>query len=550
MYLCRTQTEVTNGRSGSRARRVLSRFLLELPRGVRRSECRLVLVRPQVPDQALPVLLPVLLWSHRTVQAGVLARRASRLLEELQTLTRSKDRLGDILIRMRKITTPQLLDVLVEQKKSGRKLGQILLEAGLVKPEDIASALQTQGVNPLVDTHGAAYSVSPVWDQGDPAGVLQYVLTLAARKDASDVHLEPKEDHIAVRYRIDGFFFRLDPIPRRLLPGLVRTVLDTFHLTSESEKGVRGARTSTRLGDIDYDLVLQLIPTTFGPAITLKLINRDTFIRDFTSLGMELDDRVRLVEELRSGAGLFLVTSPTFNGSITTSYSLMSFLVRDQKDVLSLESPLHWRMEGVRQMEVPDGPHGPLFESTLREMLAVRPDALMLSAVPDHSTATLAAQLATSLVVVASTPAPTAAQGLVSFLELGIPSQLLAGSLSTVLCQRLVRRICRICRKPAAAPPPQTLAAHGIGPEEASTLHFFKGKGCPTCNTVGYRGRVAVFELLAATTEVRSGIIQGLSALELETLAQGAGMRRMRERCLDLLREGVTSFDEFARLRL
>jgi len=474
----------------------------------------------------------------------------ARLLEELQTLTRSKDRLGDILIRMRKITTPQLLDALVEQKASGRKLGQVLLEAGVVRPEDIESALKSQGVNPLVDSRGVAYSGSPVWDQSDPAAILQYLLTLATRKEASDVQLEPKEDHIAVRYRIDGFFFRLDPIPKRFLPALVRKVLETFGLDASAERGVRAARSSARLNDVDYDLVLQILSTSFGPAITLKLINRETFIRDFTTLGMELDDRVRLVEELRSTAGLILVTSPAFNGSITTAYSLMSFLVHDQRDVLSLESPLHWQMEGVRQVEVPEGPLGPQFESTLRAMLAVRPDALMLSAVPDHATAILATQLATSLVVVASAPAPTAAQGLSSFVEMGVPPQLVAGSLSTVLGQRLVRRICRICRKPSDPPPAQTLAAHGIGPEEASTLRFFKGRGCPTCNTVGYRGRTAVFELLPATSELRSGIIQGLSSVELETLAQGAGMRRMRERCLDLVREGITTFDEFARLRL
>ncbi len=451
---------------------------------------------------------------------------------------------------MRKITTPQLLDALVEQKRSGRKLGQILLDAGLVRPDDIASALQSQGVSPLADTSGVPYAGSPIWDQSDPAAILNYVLTLASRKEASDIQLEPKEDHIAVRYRIDGFFFRLDPIPKRFLPGLVETVLSTFGLGPDAERGVRAARSTARFNDVDYDLVLQILPTALGPAITLKLINRETFVRDFTSLGMELDDRVRLVEELRSGAGLILVTSPAFNGSRTTSYSLMSFLVRDQKDVLSLEAPVHWQMEGVRQVDVPEGPLGPQFESTLRSMLAVRPDALMLSAVPDHATAVLAAQLATSLVVVAAATAPTAAQGLVSFLEMGIPPQLVAGSVSTVLGQRLVRRICRICRQASDPPPPQTLAAHGIGPEEASTLTFFKGKGCPTCNTVGYRGRVAVFELLPATPEVRTGILDGLSAAELETLARGAGMRCMRERCLDLVRGGITTFDEFARLRL
>jgi type IV pilus assembly protein PilB len=207
-------------------------------------------------------------------------------------------------------------------------------------------------------------------------------------------------------------------------------------------------------------------------------------------------------------------------------------------------------MDGVRQVEAEQGPQGPRIEETLRAMVAVRPDVLMLSAVPDYGTAVVATQLASSLLVVAQGTASSAALGLVALRELGVPSQLLASSLGLVLGQRLVRTTCRICRAPAEAPPARTLAAHGIDGDEAQTLSFFKGKGCPTCNTVGYRGRRAIFEAIPASPEVRSALERGRPAKEIEEAAIESGMITVRERALALVKEGVTTFDEFARLRL
>ncbi len=475
-------------------------------------------------------------------------RAPPRLQEELQTLTRSKDRLGDILIRMRKLTTPQLLDVLVEQKETGRKLGEILVDRQLVKAEDIAAALKSQGVNPLTDTAGVAYAASPVWDQSGPDAIIQYILSLAARKGASDVHIEPAEDAVSVKYRIDGFFFRVDPIPKRYQTALTQKLFEAFRLDPAREGRPQTSRTTGRLAEADYDLVAQTLPTAHGVSATIKLINRATFIKDFGTLGLELEDRVRLVEVLRSQFGLVLVTAPVFNGANTTLYSIMSFLVQgQQRDIVTIENPIHWRMEGARQVELEPEAR---VDETLRSVVAVRPEVIMLASIPDRATALLATQLSTSVLVVANVPAQSAAMGPASFLEQGVPPQLLAGSLAGATCQRLVRQICRICRVPADPPAPQTLAYHGIDAEEAATMKFFRGKGCPTCNKVGYRGRRAVFEILTGAPEIRTGIQSSLAASELEAIAVGTGMRTVRARCLDLVRDGTTTFDEFVRLRL
>lgn len=472
------------------------------------------------------------------------------LVEELQMLGRSLDRLGDILIRVKKITTPQLLEALVEQRDTGRKLGEILVDRCYVSREDVEAALRSQGTNRLTDTKAGGDPGAVYWRQSSPDGVLDYLLALGARKRASNVSLEPQPEQVAVRYRIDGFSFRVDPIPKSFEDSLERALFAMFGLDPARRARPQSGRASTRLGEDEFDLIVQTVPGPEGVSATIKLVNRATFIKDFVTLGLEIEDRVRLVEETRSGLGLVLVTSPSYNGAATTTYAIMAFLAQGQRDVLSIESPVQWRMDGVRQVEAEHGPEGPKMEETLRAMVAVRPDVLMLSAVPDYGTALLASQLASSLLVVARTTAGSAARGLVALRDLGVPPPLLAGSLGLVLSQRLVRTICRICQVPAETPAAQTLAAHGIDREEAQTLAFFKGKGCPTCNTIGYRGRRAVFEVLPASPEVRLALEGGRTAKEIEAAAAAGGMITIRERTLALVRSGVTTFDEFARLRL
>ncbi|HEY6548420.1 MAG TPA: hypothetical protein VI589_10955, partial [Vicinamibacteria bacterium] len=192
-------------------------------------------------------------------------REAPRVLhDELETLSRSKDRMGDILIRMKKLKTPELLDALVEQKASGRRLGEILVTRGLVRQDDIDAALRSQGMSPLVDTQGLAYAASPVWDRSEPQAIIDYLLNLAAKKRASDVQLEPRADDISVRYRIDGFSFRVDAIPKRFQVGLINAIFTTFGLAGEAAGRPHQARTQRRIGEADYDLVVQTLPTTHG----------------------------------------------------------------------------------------------------------------------------------------------------------------------------------------------------------------------------------------------------------------------------------------------
>ncbi len=505
---------------------------------------------PKAPTKLCPFCFRCFCAASERYKQEFWRRAPLRLQDELSTLQKSKDRLGDVLIRLKKLTTPQLLDALVEQRDTGKRLGEILVAKGLVRPEDIAVALKLQTGTPLADTMGVDFAASPVWEKSNPDAIIQYVLGLAARKGASDVQIEPKEDSVSVKYRIDGFFFRVDPIPKAYQKALTQRMLETFRLDPTREREAQGNRITSRVGDTEYDLVIQTLPTALGTSATIKLVNRATFLKDLTALGLETEDRVRLMEDLRHSFGMVLVTAPVFNGANSTSYSIMGFLARGQRDVVSLESPIYWPMENVRQVSVPGDGAGGRMEDALRSVLTVRPEVLILSGLPDRGSAAVAAQLASSMMVIATVPAQTASQAVSAVLHLDVPPQLLAGCLATVTCQRLVRQICRICREPAEPPAPQTLAHHGIHAQEAETLKFFRGKGCPTCNRVGYRGRRAIFEVLSVGPEIRSAVMNQLAAQDIEAMAVSTGMTTLRERCLQLVRLGVTTFDEFVRLRL
>jgi type IV pilus assembly protein PilB len=502
---------------------------------------------PKNPTKLCPFCFRCFCAASDTYKQEFWSHAPARLKEELDTLARSRDRLGDILIRMKKITTSQLLDALEEQKATGHRLGEVLVDSGMVTREDVAAALKTQGTNPLMDTLGIAYAATPVWEQGEPDTILQYVLTLAARKGASDVRIEPKEDAVNVRYRIDDFFFRVDPIPKNYQEAVTRKLLDFFGASPEDVHRPLTRRATTTLDAVDYELIAQILPTPHGISATIKLVNRATFLKDLPSLGMELEDRVRLLGQLQASAGLVIVSSPLFNGAHTTTYSLMSFLVRGGRDVLSLESPRQFPIEGARQVEVASVEQ---MQETLRDMVAVRPEALVLFSMPDAATASMAIQLATSVLVIGVVSAQRASQALVNLLQLGLPRSRLAGSLAAVTSQRLARQICRICREPAQPPGAQTLALHGIEPEQAQALRFFRGRGCPSCNKVGYRGRRAMFEVMTASPALKDAIEGELDAEELEGVAMGTGMRTLRETCLSLVTDGTTTFDEFVRLKL
>lgn len=470
------------------------------------------------------------------------------LRDEVASLQKSRDRLGEILIRNQKLSTPELIEALADQKRTGGLLGKILVQKGLTTQADIDDALRYQGYKPLVDTHGVEVGGSNV-PSSSPGELLNYLLTLGAKKGASDIHIEPGDGELNIKYRIDGFFYRVNPFSRDLLEPLLGQVGTLFQLDPTKGELPQKGRLFTALHERDYELVVQTLPTRQGTSATIKLIDRRLFLKNFTALGLGPADQLALVRALDAQFGVILVTAPAYNGAMTSCYSLMDHVAKSERKIVSLESPIQWQIPYVNQIEV--GPSSALkLEEALRSVATIKPDVLFLLDIPDKASATLAFQLATSLLVVLTFPSFSAAEAVWRLFELGVPPSLVSQSLALVMSQRLVRRICALCREGGGAPDPAKLAPYGIIAEEARALRLFRGKGCSACNRIGYRRRKGIFEQMIVDRALKDLIGQRPSPIELEKVARGQGMETLRERCLRDVRDGTTSIEEFVRWRL
>lgn len=472
----------------------------------------------------------------------------SALKEEVSMLERSLDRLGEILIRNQKLRTPQLLEALREQDRTGGLLGKILLDRGWVTQQDIDDALRYQGYQPLVDTQDLEVTPAPA-SSTSPGQILEHLLLLAARKGASDIHLEPTQTELAIKLRIDGLFYKVKPLPRAALGPLLSRIYELVDLDVGREDLPQRGRTKMDLGGHDFDLLVQTLPTRLGTSAVVKLVDRRFFLKNFTALGLAPADQLFLVRALDEPSGLIMVSSPPYNGAMTTSYSLMDHVAKSGRGVVSIERSIQWEVPYVQQMEV-NQDKGLDFAAALRTVASAKPDVVFILELNDKATATLAAQLATTVLVITSFPAFGAAESVYRFLELKVPPSILARGLSLVMNQRLVRRICPQCRDEGSNADPGKLSGYGISPREAKTLRIYKGRGCAECNRLGYRRRKGLFELITVDQEFRDKIAESPSLAEIDQAARKAGMETLRQRCLKEVTAGVTSLDEFIRWRM
>ena len=506
---------------------------------------------PKHPTKLCPFCLSCFCMADEAYKQTFWENAPQSLKDEVSMLERSLDRLGDILIRNQKLKTPQLLEALQEQEKTGGLLGKILIEKGWVTQADIDAALKYQGYQPLVDTQGLEVTPAPpaVQNNGGEGELLEHLLGLAARKGASDIHLEPVDDNLTIKLRIDGLFYRIKPLSKSAFVPMLSRIYELFELDDATPETPQKGHTLMEIEGHDYDLLVQTLPTRLGTSVTIKLVDRRFFLKNFTALGMKPADQMFLVQALDAPSGLIMLTSPPYNGSMTTSYSLMDQVAKSERRVVSIERSIQWDVPYVTQIEV-NQEKGVDFSAALRSVAAVKPDIVFLLELNDRVTANLACQLATNLLVITTFPAFGAAESIFRFLELGVPVSLLARSLSLVANQRLVRRICPSCRDEASLADMTKLSAVGLSEAEAKSLRLFKGRGCPECHLLGYRRRKGLFELIVVDDAFREKLTGQPTLAEIEAAAKLAGMESLRERCLKEVSAGVTSLDEFLRWRM
>jgi len=393
-------------------------------------------------------------------------------------------------------------------------------------------------------------------DVGEPGSEAQEAPTIrfvnliigdAIRKRASDIHLEPYEKVFRVRYRIDGVLHDMMNPPKQMEPAILSRVKIMANLDIAERRLPQDGRISVKFQSREIDLRVSSLPTIFGEKIVMRVLDKTGTVLDLARLGFEEEDLARFKRTITTPYGMILVTGPTGSGKSTTLYAAISTINHPDINIITAEDPVEYNIPGINQVLVRED-IGYTFASALRAFLRQDPDVVLVGEMRDLETAQIAIRAALTGHLVFSTLHTNDAPSTVTRLQdMGIPPFLISSSLLLVIAQRLVRRICLECREPVRVPV-SALIDVGFRPEEAEGVQAYAGKGCATCAQTGFKGRIALHEVMWLTPEVQEAIVRQRPANELKELAVKAGMRTLRQSGLRKVATGTSTIDEVLRV--
>ena len=389
--------------------------------------------------------------------------------------------------------------------------------------------------------------------QGEEAPVIKLVniiLMSAIQKGASDIHIEPYEKELRVRYRVDGILYNVMQPPMKYRDAITSRIKIMSKLDIAEKRLPQDGRIKIRFQDHgqakDIDFRVSCLPTLFGEKIVMRLLDKDKLMLDMTKLGFEAESLVKFGAAIEKPWGMVLVTGPTGSGKTNTLYSAISRLNTIETNIMTAEDPVEFNLVGVNQVQVREN-IGLNFAAALRSFLRQDPNIILVGEIRDFETAEIAVKAALTGHMVLSTLHTNDAPSTVNrLMNMGIEPFLVASSLNLVCAQRLVRRICKFCSEPHPTPAPALVQA-GFSADDAKTVVPNKGKGCDKCNQTGYKGRVGLYEVMEVTEELRELILVGASGLELRRKAVDEGMLTLRSSGLRKVKDGVTTIDEVVR---
>ena len=390
-------------------------------------------------------------------------------------------------------------------------------------------------------------------DNQSDAGIVRFVnqvISEAIRMDATDIHIEPFESRLRLRYRVDGVLQDI-PVPQgihRLRKAIASCVKIMAQLNIAERRKPHDGRIKVRTGGEEFDLRVSVLPTRFGETVNLRILNRASMFIDLAHLGLR-PDQLPILQSLSAlPHGILLITGPTGSGKTTTLYATLSRINTKEVKIITVEDPVEYQMDGINQIQV--NPQIDLsFASVLRSILRHDPDIILVGEIRDAETADIAVRAAlTGHLVFSTLHTNDAASAVARLLDMGIEPYLVSSCLEGVVAQRLVRRICATCRVPME--PDETIKEeiHAALPDLAPDAAFYKGRGCPDCNFTGYRGRIALFEILVMQDELRSMIVHQRPSNEIRNAAIERGLRPLRHSGWCRVQDGTTSVDEVLRV--
>lgn len=376
--------------------------------------------------------------------------------------------------------------------------------------------------------------------------LLNMVLLLAIKDQASDIHFEPFEDEFKIRVRADGVLYEMVPPPRHLANAITTRIKVMAELDIAERRLPQDGRIELNVGGNSVDLRVSVLPTMFGESVVMRVLDRTVVQLDLNKIGMDTTTLRRFRQIIRNPNGIVLVTGPTGSGKTTTLYSALNELNEISTKVITTEDPVEYEIDGL--IQVPVNPDIEVtFANVLRAILRHDPDIILVGEIRDYETAEIAIQSALTGHLVFSTlhtnDAPTA---ITRLRDMGVQPFLITATLEAILAQRLVRKICTECRT-EFEPSDELLMELQLPIEQARQYSFYYGKGCSRCNNSGYKGRTGIYELLEITDDVRDMITSDASVDDIRNFARTQGMTTLREAGLKLIFDGVTTIDEVVR---
>jgi len=387
-------------------------------------------------------------------------------------------------------------------------------------------------------------------EQAPVVKLVNYVLREAITRRASDIHVEPYEKINRVRLRIDGALYELMKIPMKMRNAVVSRIKIMSRMDIAERRLPQDGRIKLKLGKgRDMDFRVSVLPTLYGEKVVMRLLDKSNLQLDMTKLGFEEKALRNFKEAIHKPFGMVLVTGPTGSGKTTTLYSALSELNTSTENLSTAEDPVEFNLSGINQVQMHEE-IGLTFAAALRSFLRQDPDIIMVGEIRDFETAEIGIKAAlTGHLVLSTLHTNDAPQTINRLLNMGVEPFLVASSVNCIVAQRLARRLCSECKR-QIDPPVEALRDVGIKMEEIGTFPVFDTGGCMSCSNTGYKGRIALYEVMPIGDEIKELVLAGASAMELKREAIRLGMDTLRMAGLNKLKEGVTTIQEIARVTM
>jgi general secretion pathway protein E len=403
--------------------------------------------------------------------------------------------------------------------------------------------------------NGAAHDktdvdVERLRDMSSDAPIIRLVngtIARAVEARASDIHFEPAERSLRVRFRVDGILQDIETLPERMSAPLTSRIKIMAKLNIAERRLAQDGRIRFAVRGQEIDFRVSTMPTLHGESVVLRILDRGSLKLDFAALGFDDDVLADYLPILQRPHGILLVTGPTGSGKTTTLYTSLSALDRDELKILTIEDPIEYQLEGINQTQVKPQ-IGLTFAGALRAFLRQDPDVIMVGEIRDLETAEIAVQAAlTGHMILSTLHTNDAASAVTRLLDMGVENYLITSTVNAVLAQRLVRTLCPHCREPYEAGP-ELIKSYGFEPIEGHAIRLFHPGGCPACRGTGFQGRTTITELLLVSDAIRELILSRAEAQEIQRVAIAEGMRTMFADGMRKALAGATTLEEVIRV--